>query len=93
MKYSVLLVAVALTSWPASSQVRRSMPYPTTAQLKAAGDSYQFQSRQDGLSPLDFSKDRRDRRECLTRRKTGRVECRTREQWQRLAARIGTQDH
>lgn len=92
MKYSVLLGAVALMSWPASSQVPRSMPYPTTAQLNAAGDYYQFRSRQDGRSLTDFSKDRRDRRECLTRRKTGRVECRTREQWQRLAARIGTKD-
>jgi hypothetical protein len=89
MKYSVLLVAVALTSWPASSQVQRPMPYPTTAQLNAAGDNYQSRTLRDGRSLTDLSK---DRRECLTRRKTGRVECRTREQWQRLAAHMGTKD-
>jgi hypothetical protein len=89
MKYSVLLVAVALTSWPASSQVRQSLPYPTPAQINAAGDNYQARTRQDGRSTTEFTE---RGRECLTRRKTGRVECRTREQWQQIAARLRPED-
>lgn len=87
MKYIALLAAVTVGSWPASSQVSRPMPYPTTAQLDTAGEQYQLRTRQDGYFATELPG---KQRECLTRLKTGRVECRTREQWQRIAARLRT---
>lgn len=92
MKYIVLSAIMVLASTPAVAQINRSSPYPTSRQITAAGNNYQLRTRDDGSFPVQNVADRRNvQRVCLTRFKTGNVECRTRAEWERVAARLGAE--
>jgi hypothetical protein len=89
---ALLPVAVMIgLAAPAYGQVRSTNSYPSSAEIRAAGDSQaaQIASRsQDVTDRFDAFEDRARRQQCLRENRTGKVFCGTREQWSVIASRL-----
>lgn len=87
MRVVLPIVLTLMTGAAASAQVRPVSPLPSVQALRVAGDShltYISEEAYRGAAAGDLAVDK----QCLSERKTGRVVCRTRAEWERIASRL-----
>jgi hypothetical protein len=87
MKLAVSIIIGLTVGGSASAQTRAGLPYPSTADIRGAGEN--------SLNRMSFnayygSGARGAEKQCLTVRKTGRTVCKTQEDWKREAERIAS---
>ena len=87
MKVAISFAVCLAACGTATAQMRQGVPYPSSAEIRAAGQGAIGRMQGDAFYG---SGNRAAERHCLTERKTGRTVCKTREEWKREATRIAS---
>lgn len=77
-----LLVAGAMPS-VSPAQIQRQPVYPSSREIQRAGDWYQSRTRNDSYNRISSKS---PGRECLIQRKTSRMICLYRSEWEEVAS-------
>ena len=87
MKVFLSIVVVLATGAAASAQVRPVTPIPSVEATRVAGDNFLSRVSEDAYRSSAAGEPAVEK-QCLAERKTGRVVCRTRAEWERIASRL-----